>query len=162
MSIQSRLTDVRYELESYMSQPVSYTHLATIPKTELQKWVDYALEKGAVIIYDAAYEAYISEDNVAHTIYECDGADRCAIELRSFSKNAGFTGTRLGFTVIDVYKRQPHAIALTDYDEETDTFYCSDPAEGCAQARVPASDAIIELEDVDVVWYVTSPSKRCV
>ncbi len=70
---------------------------ATIPKTELQKWVDYALEKGAVIIYDAAYEAYISEDNVAHTIYECDGADRCAIELRSFSKNAGFTGTRLGF-----------------------------------------------------------------
>ena len=54
---------------------------------------------------------------------------------------------------------KPHAIALTDYDEETDTFYCSDPAEGCAQARVPASDAIIELEDVDVVWYVTSPSK---
>lgn len=73
---------------------------ATIPKTELQKWVDYALEKGAVIIYDAAYEAYISEDNVAHTIYECDGADRCAIELRSFSKNAGFTGVRLGFTVV--------------------------------------------------------------
>ena len=73
---------------------------ATIPKTELQKWVDYALEKGAVIIYDAAYEAYISEDNVPHTIYECDGAKTCAIELRSFSKNAGFTGTRLGFTVI--------------------------------------------------------------
>ncbi len=72
----------------------------TIPKAELQKWVDYALEKGAVIIYDAAYEAYISEDDVAHTIYECEGADRCAIELRSFSKNAGFTGTRLGFTVI--------------------------------------------------------------
>ena len=73
---------------------------ATIPKTELQKWVDYALEKGAVIIYDAAYEAYISEDNVAHTIYECDGARTCAIDLRSFSKNAGFTGVRLGFTVI--------------------------------------------------------------
>ena len=72
----------------------------TIPKTELQKWVDYALEIGAVIIYDAAYEAYIAEDDVAHTIYECDGADRCAIELRSFSKNAGFTGTRLGFTVV--------------------------------------------------------------
>ena len=73
---------------------------ATIPKTELQKWVDYALEKGAVIIYDAAYEAYISEENVPHTIYECEGARTCAIELRSFSKNAGFTGTRLGFTVI--------------------------------------------------------------
>ena len=53
---------------------------------------------------------------------------------------------------------KPHAIALTDYDEETDTFYCSDPAECCEQARVPASEAIIALENVDVVWYVTSPS----
>ena len=73
---------------------------ATITKSELQKWVDYANEKGAVIIYDAAYEAYISEDDVPHTIYECDGARTCAIEIRSFSKNAGFTGTRLGFTVV--------------------------------------------------------------
>lgn len=73
----------------------------TTMKTEqLQKWVDFALTKGAVIIYDAAYEAYISEDDVPHTIYECDGAKKCAIEMRSFSKNAGFTGTRLGFTVI--------------------------------------------------------------
>ena len=73
---------------------------ATITKTELQKWVDYANENHAVIIYDAAYEAYISEDDVAHTIYECEGARTCAIELRSFSKNAGFTGTRLGYTVV--------------------------------------------------------------
>ena len=73
---------------------------STITKTELQKWVDYANKVNAVIIYDAAYEAYISEDDVPHTIYECDGAKTCAIELRSFSKNAGFTGTRLGFTVI--------------------------------------------------------------
>lgn len=73
---------------------------STITKDELQKWVDYANKVGAVIIYDAAYEAYISEDNVPHTIYECEGARTCAIELRSFSKNAGFTGTRLGFTVI--------------------------------------------------------------
>ena len=73
---------------------------ATITKPELQKWVDYANEKGSVIIYDAAYEAYISEDDVPHTIYECDGARTCAIEIRSFSKNAGFTGTRLGFTVV--------------------------------------------------------------
>ena len=72
----------------------------TIPKAELQKWVDYANEKGSVIIYDAAYEAYITEDNVAHSIYECDGARTCAIELRSFSKNAGFTGVRLGYTVV--------------------------------------------------------------
>lgn len=73
---------------------------STITKKELQKWVDYALKVGAVIIYDAAYEAYISEDDVPHTIYECDGAKACAIEIRSFSKNAGFTGTRLGFTVV--------------------------------------------------------------
>lgn len=73
---------------------------ATVKKTELQKWVDYANKVGAVIIYDAAYEAYISEDDVAHTIYECEGARTCAIELRSFSKNAGFTGTRLGFAVV--------------------------------------------------------------
>ena len=73
---------------------------STITKDQLQKWVDYANKVGAVIIYDAAYEAYISEDNVPHTIYECEGARTCAIELRSFSKNAGFTGVRLGATVI--------------------------------------------------------------
>ena len=73
---------------------------ATMTKTELQKWVDYANEKKALIIYDAAYEAYISEADVPHTIYECDGAKTCAIELKSFSKNAGFTGVRLGYTVI--------------------------------------------------------------
>ena len=73
---------------------------STITKEQLQVWVDYANKVGAVIIYDAAYEAYISEDNVPHTIYECEGARTCAIELRSFSKNAGFTGVRLGFTVV--------------------------------------------------------------
>lgn len=73
---------------------------STAARDELQTWVDYALKTGAVIIYDAAYEAYISEENVPHTIYECKGAKACAIELRSFSKNAGFTGTRLGFTVV--------------------------------------------------------------
>ncbi len=73
---------------------------STISKDALQKWVDYANKVGAVIIYDAAYEAYISEEDVPHTIYECEGAKTCAIELRSYSKNAGFTGTRLGFTVI--------------------------------------------------------------
>lgn len=73
---------------------------ATITKEQLQIWVNYALRVGAVIIYDAAYEAYISEEEVPHTIYQCDGAKSCAIECRSFSKNAGFTGTRLGFTVV--------------------------------------------------------------
>jgi len=73
---------------------------ATVKKAQLQEWVDYANKVGAVIIYDAAYEAYISEEDVPHSIYECQGAKTCAIELRSFSKNAGFTGVRLGFTVV--------------------------------------------------------------
>lgn len=72
----------------------------TITKTQLSEWVAYAKKVGAVIIYDAAYEAYISESDVAHSIYECQGARECAIEIRSFSKNAGFTGVRLGFTVV--------------------------------------------------------------
>ena len=62
--------------------------------------VDFANKNGAVIIYDAAYEAYITEAGIPHSIYECEGAKTCAIELRSFSKKAGFTGMRLGFAVI--------------------------------------------------------------
>lgn len=73
---------------------------ATITKAQLQEWVDYARRIGAVIIYDAAYEAYITEDEIPHSIYECEGARECAIELHSFSKNAGFTGVRLGYTVV--------------------------------------------------------------
>lgn len=73
---------------------------STITKAQLQEWVDYANKVGAVILYDAAYEAYISEEDVPHSIYECEGARTCAIELKSFSKNAGFTGVRLGYTVI--------------------------------------------------------------
>lgn len=73
---------------------------STITKTQLQEWVDYANRVGAVILYDAAYEAYISEEDVPHTIFECKGAKTCAIEFKSFSKNAGFTGMRLGYTVV--------------------------------------------------------------
>ena len=85
---------------------------ATIKKEQLQKWVDYANQNHAVIIYDAAYEAYISEEDVPHTIYECEGAKTCAIELRSFSKNAGFTGTRLGFTVIPKELKDQDGVSL--------------------------------------------------
>ena len=73
---------------------------ATITKAQLQEWVDYAKRIGAVIIYDTAYEAYITEEEIPHSIYECEGARECAIELHSFSKNAGFTGVRLGYTVV--------------------------------------------------------------
>lgn len=72
----------------------------TITKAELQKWVDYANQNGSLIIFDAAYEAYIREEGIPHSIYECEGARTCAIEMRSFSKKAGFTGVRLGFSVI--------------------------------------------------------------
>ena len=71
-----------------------------LTKEELQKWVNYALEHQSLILYDAAYEAYIQETDIPHSIYELEGARRCAIELRSFSKTAGFTGVRCGYTVI--------------------------------------------------------------
>lgn len=73
---------------------------AVMTRQTLQQWVDYAVRNDAVILYDAAYEAYIQDPFVPHSIYECDGAERCAIEIRSFSKTAGFTGLRLGFTVV--------------------------------------------------------------
>ena len=79
-------------------------------------WVDYANENGSVILFDAAYEAYITEPDVPHTIYECEGARTCAIELRSFSKKAGFTGLRLGATVVphDLRKRVKRADGTTE------------------------------------------------
>lgn len=71
-----------------------------LAKEELQKWVDYALEYQSLILYDAAYEAYIQNADIPHSIYELEGARQCAIELRSFSKTAGFTGVRCGYTII--------------------------------------------------------------
>lgn len=72
----------------------------TATKAQLKLWVDYALKIGAVILFDAAYEAFITEDNVPRSIYEIEGAKACAIEFRSFSKTAGFTGTRCAYTVV--------------------------------------------------------------
>ncbi len=71
---------------------------------QLAEWVKYALEKGAVILYDAAYESFISEEGLARSVYQVEGAKECAIEFCSFSKTAGFTGTRCGYTVL------PHAL----------------------------------------------------
>ena len=73
---------------------------ATITKQELKKWVDYAIDNKSLILFDAAYEAFIQDEDVPHSIYEIDGAKDCAIEFRSFSKNAGFTGVRCAYTVI--------------------------------------------------------------
>jgi LL-diaminopimelate aminotransferase len=69
-------------------------------KEELKKWVDFAIENKSIILYDAAYEAFIQDDEIPHSIYEIEGARKVAIEFRSFSKTAGFTGTRCAFTVI--------------------------------------------------------------
>ena len=95
----------------YICSPNNPTGTA-MSKADLQKWVDYAREHGSVIIYDAAYEAYISEDDVPHSIYECSGARTCAIEIHSFSKNAGFTGTRLGYTVVPKDLKDAEGTAL--------------------------------------------------
>lgn len=72
----------------------------TLTKAELKKWVDYALANDTLILFDAAYEAYIREPDIPHSIYEIKGAKKCAIEFRSFSKTAGFTGIRCGYTVV--------------------------------------------------------------
>ena len=69
-------------------------------KSELKRWVDWALENNSLILFDSAYEAYIQDENVPKSIYEIENAERCAIEFRSFSKNAGFTGLRCSFTVV--------------------------------------------------------------
>lgn len=69
-------------------------------KTELKKWVDYAKENNSIILYDSAYEAFISEEDIPHSIYEIEGAKEVAIEFRSFSKTAGFTGIRCAYTVV--------------------------------------------------------------
>lgn len=86
----------------------------TLTKSELKQWVDYALSCKAIILFDAAYEAFITEEDVPHSIYEIEGAKQCAIEFRSFSKTAGFTGTRCAYTVVPK--------ELMGYKEGGDTY----------------------------------------
>jgi len=89
----------------YLCSPNNPTG-TTLSKEELKKWVDYAKSKGSVILYDAAYSAYITDDEVPHSIYEIEGAKEVAVEFRSYSKKAGFTGTRCAYTVV------PKALAV--------------------------------------------------
>lgn len=72
----------------------------TLQREELEKWVDYALKNKSLLLYDAAYEAYITREGVPHSIYEIEGAKKCAVEFHSYSKTAGFTGLRCGYTVV--------------------------------------------------------------
>lgn len=83
----------------YLCSPNNPTGTA-MTRAELQKWVEYAKEKGCLILFDSAYESFIHSENVPHSIYEIEGAKEVAIEFRSFSKTAGFTGVRCGYTVV--------------------------------------------------------------
>lgn len=108
----------------------------SMPKTQLQMWVNYANEHGAIILYDAAYEAFIVTPGVPHSIYECEGAEKCAIEFRSFSKTAGFTGTRCAFTVVPK-ALQIHGVSLNklwDRRQSTKMNGVSYPVQRAAEA----------------------------
>ncbi|MFR0875807.1 MAG: aminotransferase class I/II-fold pyridoxal phosphate-dependent enzyme [Bilophila wadsworthia] len=83
----------------YLCLPNNPTGTA-LSRPELQRWVDYARSNQCLILFDAAYEAYIREDGIPHSIYELEGAKEVAVEFRSFSKPAGFTGLRCGYVVV--------------------------------------------------------------
>jgi len=99
----------------YLCFPNNPTGTA-LTKEQLKKWIDYAHDNKSIILYDGAYEAYIREDNIPHSIYEIKGAREVAIEFRSFSKTAGFTGTRCAYTVVPMetvgYDTQSEAHSL--------------------------------------------------
>ncbi len=108
---------------------------SVITKAQLQDWVDYANKVGAVILYDAAYEAYIAQPEIPHSIYECEGARSCAIEFHSFSKNAGFTGVRLGYTVVPKDLKS-QGVSLHDlWREDTEPSITARPTLYRRQAR---------------------------
>ncbi len=99
----------------YLCYPNNPTGTAAT-KEQLKKWVDYAIENKSIIFFDAAYEAFISQEHIPHSIYEIDGAKKVAVEFRSFSKTAGFTGARCAFTVVpkelQAYTKAGQAVAV--------------------------------------------------
>ena len=99
----------------YLCMPNNPTG-TVLNKTQLKKWVDFAIEQKALILYDAAYECFIEDDNIPHSIYEIEGAKKVAIEFKSYSKMAGFTGLRCAYTVVPfeavAYTREKQEIAL--------------------------------------------------
>lgn len=115
----------------YLCSPSNPTGTA-MSTEELKKWVDYAKENKVVLIYDSAYETYITEKDVPHSIYEIEGAKEVAIELRSYSKCAGFTGTRCSYVVVPhalkAYKKDGTAVELNPlYDRRQCTFFNGTP-----------------------------------
>ena len=110
----SRRVDIIYLC--YPNNPTG----TTLSKKELKKWVNYALANDAIIMYDSAYEAYIQDPEIPHSIYEIKGAKKVAIEFRSFSKTAGFTGVRCGYTIVP---KELHAFTLTGERVEPSSVY---------------------------------------
>ena len=111
----------------YLCSPNNPTG-AAMTRSELKKWVDWAAQHNSVILYDSAYEAFITQPDVPHSIYEIPGAQKVAVEFRSFSKTAGFTGTRCAYTVVpkalQVYDRagKPHALNALWLRRQTTKF----------------------------------------
>ena len=101
-------TEANHFVPQLPAQPVDIVYLCypnnptgtTLTRAQLQRWVDYARRHRTLIVYDSAYEAYIQDTRIPHSIYEIEGAEDCAIEIGSFSKNAGFTGVRLGWSIV--------------------------------------------------------------
>jgi LL-diaminopimelate aminotransferase len=144
----------------YLCYPNNPTGM-TLSKAELKKWVDYAKENKCVILYDSAYEAYIQENDVPRSIYEIEGAKEVAIEFRSFSKTAGFTGVRCAYTVIPkdllAYDEEGNAVPLNDLwnRRQTTKFNgCSYITQkGAAAAYTPEGKAQIAKT---VEYYMTN------
>lgn len=114
----------------YLCSPNNPTG-AVYSREQLAAWVDYAKKNDAVILYDAAYECFIRDDETPHSIFEIEGAKECAIEVCSFSKTAGFTGTRCGYTVVpmalvsDGNTAEPPVAAPSDDEVQRRSLYCT-------------------------------------
>jgi LL-diaminopimelate aminotransferase len=133
----------------------------TLTTAQLKEWVDYAQDNNSIILFDAAYESYITEDDIPHSIYELEGAREVAVEFRSFSKNAGFTGTRCAFTIVpeelEGYDAQGKAFKLNSLwnRRQTTKFNgVSYPVQVAAQA-VYSSEGQREIKE-NVDYYMNN------
>ena len=127
---------------------------AVYNKEELKAWVDYALANKAIILFDAAYEAYVSSDNLPRTIYEVEGAKDCAIEICSLSKTAGFTGTRCGYTIVpkELYNGEMNKFWLR---RQTTKFNGTSYVVQCGAAAVFTEQGQKEIKE-QVAYYMNN------
>ena len=122
-------------------------------KEQLKKWVDYALEHKSLILFDSAYESFVVDKDIPKSIYEIEGAKKCAIELRSFSKTAGFTGTRCGYTIIPrELERDGHNIYNTWYRRQATKFNGVSWPVQCAAAAVFSEEGQKQIKE-NISYY---------